>query len=441
LIEKLGTLPMSPTLTAAMALINPTSNSDTKDRNAVICDLINKLQAPAPSIIEKQQLITQLISELDAEIQLDTQLLAINAKLLCPSILLVEEEYPTIKNDAFYNVLKTFINGTTAEDGTKVNGLKDTLLAAPETQIASIKGTLEAKQALINELLNTLNSTDLDKFNEALALLCTKISDNEILTTKYTTELINASTSGRRKDLILGLEKHMLFTDFLIREGQKELVAAWTDNDGNWMDSAGNYFKKYNDEDGRWYGYNEYTANDKLADASWVNKTGEWQTGNGELVVVDVKRTADGIWRYASIDNNDENQIIIDAWWPSSVDTTDKIIKETTDLLDRLLDDVEKLGKVIIPEAFKDAYKILKLEEQLLDEIRATDKEGYFYYNVPIEDNVAIDFIESDDTLNTLMNPLVNYDINNVNNSFVISKLDINYLTKGLQIARSSRIN
>jgi hypothetical protein len=38
------------------------------------------------------------------------------------------------------------------------------------------------------------------------------------------------------------------------------------------------------------------------------------------------------------------------------------------------------------------------------------------------------------------MNPIFNYDINNVNNSFVISKLDIDYLDTGIQVARSSRI-
>jgi hypothetical protein len=83
---------------------------------------------------------------------------------------------------------------------------------------------------------------------------------------------------------------------------------------------------------------------------------------------------------------------------------------------------------------------ICELEEQLLDEIRTIDIDRSFYYNIPVEANVAIDFNESDSTLNTLMNPAVNYDINNVNNNFVVSKLDINYLTKGIQIARSSRI-
>ena len=86
------------------------------------------------------------------------------------------------------------------------------------------------------------------------------------------------------------------------------------------------------------------------------------------------------------------------------------------------------------------AYKTMKLEEQLLSDIRAVDQNRIFYYNVPVEANVAIDFTESDSKLNTLLNPLTNYDINNMNNNFVISKLDFDYLDKGIQIARSSRL-
>jgi hypothetical protein len=83
----------------------------------------------------------------------------------------------------------------------------------------------------------------------------------------------------------------------------------------------------------------------------------------------------------------------------------------------------------------------LLLEKQLLEDIRAKDVDRLFYYNVPIETSLAIEFNESNKALNTLMNPMINYDINNVNNNFVISKLDIDYLTKGIQIARSSRLN
>ena len=89
----------------------------------------------------------------------------------------------------------------------------------------------------------------------------------------------------------------------------------------------------------------------------------------------------------------------------------------------------------------EDNRNIIELERCLLSEIRALDKNRDFYYTVPIDTNIAIDFNEGDEALNTLMNPAVNYDINNINNNFVISKIDINYLTKGIQIARSSRLN
>jgi hypothetical protein len=94
-----------------------------------------------------------------------------------------------------------------------------------------------------------------------------------------------------------------------------------------------------------------------------------------------------------------------------------------------------------VTESSKSAYDYLVAEEHLLENLRAIDIGRDFYYTAPVNLNLAIEFNESDSSLNTLMNPLMNYDINNVNNSFVISKLDIDYLDKGLQIARSSRIN
>lgn len=83
---------------------------------------------------------------------------------------------------------------------------------------------------------------------------------------------------------------------------------------------------------------------------------------------------------------------------------------------------------------------ICKLEEQLLREIQDIDRNREFYYNIPVESHMAINFNEGTAKLNTLMNPAINYDINNINNNFVISKLDINYIAAGLQIARSSKI-
>jgi uncharacterized protein YqgV (UPF0045/DUF77 family) len=113
------------------------------------------------------------------------------------------------------------------------------------------------------------------------------------------------------------------------------------------------------------------------------------------------------------------------------------------DILAVLATELKKIedAAMKVDEKFTEAYKTLLLEEQLLNEIRNTDKKREFFYNVPIEPSLAIDFNEGNDALNTLMNPLMNYDINNINNNFVISKLDIDYLTTGIQIARSSRLN
>ena len=83
----------------------------------------------------------------------------------------------------------------------------------------------------------------------------------------------------------------------------------------------------------------------------------------------------------------------------------------------------------------------LSLEKQLLDTLRSLDEKNTFYYNLNVEDSLAIEFNENHKEDNTLMNPRFFYDVNNVNNSFVVSKIDIKYLDSGLQIARSSRLN
>lgn len=76
------------------------------------------------------------------------------------------------------------------------------------------------------------------------------------------------------------------------------------------------------------------------------------------------------------------------------------------------------------------------LANNILDIIAKLDKNHDFYYNVLIENSLAIEF---DDNINAFSSPYTLYDINNVNNSFVISKLDVNYLEDGLRIAKSSR--
>ena len=115
---------------------------------------------------------------------------------------------------------------------------------------------------------------------------------------------------------------------------------------------------------------------------------------------------------------------------------------DDTDILTELLTKIDETESedFVATDEFKDAYIVEKTEKQLLEDIRKVDVHREFYYNAPIEPSLAIEFNKSKAELNTLMNPLMNYDINNVNNSFVISKLDIDYLTTGIQIASSSKI-
>jgi hypothetical protein len=125
-----------------------------------------------------------------------------------------------------------------------------------------------------------------------------------------------------------------------------------------------------------------------------------------------------------------------------AIEDLEDISDFTEDILADLICELEDLESgIAIDTNYTEAYKVLLLEEQLLAEIRKNDKNREFYYNVPIEDSLAIDFNEADDNFNTLMSPAIYYDVNNINNSFVISKLDINYLSSGIQIARSSRYN
>ena len=75
--------------------------------------------------------------------------------------------------------------------------------------------------------------------------------------------------------------------------------------------------------------------------------------------------------------------------------------------------------------------------EAILGAISNIDKKHEFYYNAPIENSLAIEFDQNNIT--SLSNPYTLYDVNNINNNFVVSKLDIKYLDTGLQIAKSSK--
>ena len=410
LINTLSSLPMSPELTRAINTITG-DTGDRLGRNAVICDLLDQLKTPI-DVLEKQETLAKLLEELDTEIQSDTKLVELSAKLLCPSILLYEE-----KSDSFYDRLNDFIESKKAA---LLNVTSDYA-----TVFTGIINDLKAQQTVttIFELLSEATVEDftkeLEELREVLDDLA-KLADEYytlLLTKDYINELNSLLDIIDYQEQIVKVKGLKLF-DILTKP---DLTVAWysedVKNEPIWLDSTGVAFK---DTSEKTYGK-------------------KWQTNSGKWVDIDAKRNADGVW----VDlNGTAIEVKNTTTWLAKADSiaVSDLNSELNTLLNELLENVESLGQTLIPDEFKDAWNTLRLEMQLLAEIRAIDVNRTFYYNVPVESNVAIDFNESDATLNTLMNPALNYDINNINNNFVISKLDINYLTKGLQIARSSRI-
>jgi hypothetical protein len=295
---------------------------------------------------------------------------------------------------------------------------KDNLLKneTPNTILGSILSALSGAHQKVLALSNVLDSNKMKDFKLWVEDLTTESLQGALLSKNYENSLFNIKELFESQNQIVDIKKCNLFKYLA-----DNLVVAWEDADGNWMDSAGNYFKQYANKD-------------------WVDADNYWLTQSGKKVKVNVQHTKENQW--IDCDTKEEIAIKDDKAWLSGIN---KITLRDTGLdsaLNELLTAVTKLGQTaIVSDAFKEAYNTLKLEEQLLADIRAIDRNRNFYYNVSIEPNVAIDFNENDVKLNTLMNPAINYDINNVNNSFVVSKLDINYLTNGIQVARSSRLS
>lgn len=127
--------------------------------------------------------------------------------------------------------------------------------------------------------------------------------------------------------------------------------------------------------------------------------------------------------------------------------SNNELLKTETDLTSLLASLKTELQRLlnasikVLTDESSTSLATIALESQLLQEILATDINRDFYYTATIDDSVAIDFGAVPEGTKTLLNPALNYDINNANNSFVISKLDIDYLDSGINIARSSRIS
>jgi hypothetical protein len=102
-----------------------------------------------------------------------------------------------------------------------------------------------------------------------------------------------------------------------------------------------------------------------------------------------------------------------------------KIIKDANPLLDYQLWDTSNCTNT--------------LDQLLVDISNYGDVVKDFYYTAPILPNTAIELNPLITTDTLLKNPISWYDNNNVNNKFVISELDTEYLKTGITIARTSR--
>ena len=80
------------------------------------------------------------------------------------------------------------------------------------------------------------------------------------------------------------------------------------------------------------------------------------------------------------------------------------------------------------------------IEQQILADIKKLDPSNKFYYNAPMNNETLID-LNPEDPSDTLADPRAWYLYNNVNNKFVGSEIDANYLTTGIAIAKSSKLS
>ena len=428
-------VPINQSLNKAMQGI--LDNNST--RTVIIRELITEILATT-NISKKQKLIKKLRDELTSNITIDKQLTNLAAELICPSVLLFEQKLPeafvedSTDIDSFFEELADFIIGTSngvrpllfskakaatsATAAQKAEEIKVLLEAAEEklgfivdkaavTSVATLSELVTKKDV---ELLKKFVASvaDFDSYKTASLLASeylTLFSEfSELLTTQ--TEIATARNIKLFKLLNTAYAKEVLISDKADPSKSKRV----------WVDIYGNEFpaEKVDKDHNPLDKYGNRLTLRKSIDGKWTDETG---------AVITVK-TDDGLW----LDINNKTVLFTCA--------------ELIEILDTLLAEVTSLTtKLEITSDFKEAYTRLKLEEQLLADIQALDRERAFYYTTPVDMSLAIDFNESSKALNTLMNPAINYDINNINNNFVISKLDIDYLDSGIQIARSSRLN
>jgi len=104
-----------------------------------------------------------------------------------------------------------------------------------------------------------------------------------------------------------------------------------------------------------------------------------------------------------------------------------------------LIFDILKTVKGINPKLAYAGDDDVKRLADILAKIRSIDTTHAFYYSADLDSSNQIDLNSNDDTV-TLKSALSWYDYNNINNKFVISELDADYLSKGITLTLSSKI-
>jgi len=358
---------------------------DDSARNTIINSIYDKLSrltnadnVSSFTIIEKQQLLAALKEELNGIISTDTKLLNVVSNLLCPSITLYEENYPEF---------------TAKEDDfySKVTDLANNVKSAFTGYTSNTESALlDAIKDYISDLSNVVVS-------ESNAPSYADYSDKNLL-----------NKLQSKQDLLdwlvnVDITNNELVDESLLPDSYRERVLDLIDKSVVYnkiktvFDAISNEFDRTKPD--------ENTEDKSIILRSWTNALSAWLAIN----VLDETNDIEASLKIA--------------------------MNNLSDSLDKLEEDAGKSKELLELE------KVLTQEKQLLAEIKDLDKNNDFYYNVPIESSLAIEFTEGDKKLNTLLNPRTNYDVNNVNNNFVISKLDIDYLTDGIQVARSSKLN
>jgi hypothetical protein len=78
----------------------------------------------------------------------------------------------------------------------------------------------------------------------------------------------------------------------------------------------------------------------------------------------------------------------------------------------------------------------------LLADILKLDPDFKFYYNCPLQAATAIDINTNltDTDVERLSDTKMWYDVNNINNKFVISEIDNKFIDSGITIAKASKL-